>query len=98
MKESFMMKSVVTNKAIHVHVIGNGCYLKSFICNYCENEQSKGGIELYNCKHLICYKCFTKYINKCIRIKVIINCVCNSESLNYDDLFKVRQHFVETEQ
>ncbi len=51
MKESFMMKCVVTNKAIYVHVTGNGWYLKSFICKYGENEQSKSGIVLCTCKH-----------------------------------------------
>ena len=69
-----MMNSIITNKAIYVHVVKDGYYLKAFNCRYCGERQSKGGIELTQCKHPICYKCFTKYVNKCINKKKAPKC------------------------
>merc|ERR1712154_149032 len=42
-KQPFMMKSIITNKAIYVHVMKEGYYLNAFQCRYCGERQSKGG-------------------------------------------------------
>ena len=80
------MNSIITNKAIYVHVVKNGYYLNAFNCRYCGERQSKGGIELKKCKHPICYKCFTKYVDKCMNKKKVPKCKKCDEIFDIKDI------------
>eukprot|EP01083_Nonionella_stella_P017251 48225_1 len=69
----YIMKSVITNKAIYVHITQPKHSVVK--CRYyCKQKQSaKDGIEL-SCKHWICCTCFEKYIKKCVHRHKLPKC------------------------
>jgi len=76
--------------------LADGHTLESFKCIRCQQQQEHGGIELRNCSHKICYKCFPELISSHIAMKMLPTCLkCGSQIHETDIKVHVNSHTAE---
>jgi len=66
--------------------LADGHTFESFKCIRCNVQQDHGGIELRNCNHKICYKCFPQLISSHIAMKMLPTCLKCGSAIHQTDI------------
>eukprot|EP01084_Bolivina_argentea_P294898 507561_1 len=66
--------------------LADGHTLEVFDCFRCNTKQEYGGIELRNCSHCICYKCFPQLVSSHIAMKMLPTCLQCGSAIHQTDI------------